>query len=289
MKVLIFGASGMLGHVMYERLSASKNLEVYGTLRSATLKSRFPSDLQSRLIDGVFIDDMDGIANLISSKRPDVVINCVGLVKQLAESNDPLLILPTNSLFPHHLSRLCKQFEARLVQISTDCVFSGERGNYCEEDVPDAVDLYGRSKWIGEVVADHAVTIRTSIIGRELSSPHSLVEWFLGQSGNVKGYTKAMFSGLPTVELSTVIRDVILTKPELYGLFHIASSPISKHDLLHLVSVVAGKTCRITEDESLVINRTLNPEKFQRYTGYSSPDWRVLVERMLNYNAFTYV
>lgn len=289
MKVLIFGASGMLGHVMYETLAASSHLEVYGTLRSATLKSRFPANLQSRLIDGVSIDDMDRIADLMSSNRPDVVINCVGLVKQLAESNDPLLILPTNSLFPHQLSRLCKQSGARLIQISTDCVFSGQRGNYCEDDVPDAIDLYGRSKWMGEVVADHAITIRTSIIGRELSSPHSLIEWFLSQSGHVKGYTKAMFSGLPTVELSTVVRDVILTRPDLHGLFHVASAPICKYDLLQLVAATVGKPCEIVPDDSLVIDRTLNASLFHERTGYTPPDWPTLVEKMLNYKAFSYV
>lgn len=289
MRILIFGASGMLGHVMFERLSVSTDLEVYGTLRSATLKSRFPSHLQSRLIEGVSVDDMDHVADLITSRNPDVVINCVGLVKQLAESNDPLLILPTNSLFPHHLSRICKQIGARLIQISTDCVFSGKRGSYREDDVPDAIDLYGCSKWIGEVVSDHALTIRTSIIGRELSNPHSLVEWFLAQSVSAKGYTKAMFSGLPTVELSTVIRDVILPRPELHGLFHIASRPISKHDLLHFISIAAGKECHLTKDESLVIDRTLNADKFQQSTGYSAPEWPALIEKMLNYKAFTYV
>jgi dTDP-4-dehydrorhamnose reductase len=188
--------------------------------------------------------------------------------------------IPINSLLPHRLARLCKSAGARLIQISTDCVFLGARGMYREADIADAQDLYGRSKLLGEVDEPHAMTLRTSLIGRELASARSLVGWFLAQEGSVKGYERAIFSGMPTVELARVMRDFIIPHPDLHGVYHIAARPISKYELLKLVAAVYGKQIRIIPDRDLVIDRSLSGERFHGATGYVAPDWPELITRM---------
>ena len=212
--------------------------------------------------------------------RPDVVINCIGLVKQIAAVNDPILALSINSILPHRLARLCDLASARLIHVSTDCVFSGGKGGYVESDPPDALDLYGRSKLLGEVAYPHAITLRTSIIGRELNGSHGLIGWFLAQQGAVSGYTRAVFSGLPTCELARVVRDFVLPQPELHGVYHVVAEPISKYALLQLVNGAYGKHLEITPDASVQIDRSLNGGRFRAATGYVAPSWPELVEQM---------
>ncbi len=278
MKVLVLGASGMLGNAMLRVLASS--MDVRATARSASAARHFSDDLAGRIISGIDVENQDVLLRLFGETRPDVVINCIGLVKQLAEANDPLSALPINALLPHRLARLCGLSGTRLVHVSTDCVFDGKKGNYRESDISDATDLYGKSKFLGEVTYPHAITLRTSIIGHELNSAHGLVGWFLSQRGPVKGYRRAIFSGLPTVELARVIRDVVLPRPELNGVYHVASSPISKFDLLTLVAKVYGKAVEIQPDDAVVIDRSLNAERFRDATGYHAPAWPDLVKAM---------
>jgi dTDP-4-dehydrorhamnose reductase len=212
-----------------------------------------------------------------------VVINCVGLVKQLAEADDPLAAIPINSLLPHRLARLCGAAGARLVHMSTDCIFSGAKGMYTEADMPDAKDLYGRSKYLGEVDYPNAITLRTSIIGHELNSGHSLVGWFLAQQGSVKGFRRAIFSGLPTVELARVIRDHVIPHPEMYGVYHVSADPINKFDLLTLISNVYGKKINIAKDEKFIIDRSLDSTRFRNATGYQPQPWPELVRWMCEF------
>ena len=283
MKVLILGSTGMLGNAMFRFLSAESGLIAYGTARNENSRRYFPHNLSSQIIVGVDVENHDSLVKLFASVLPDVVINCVGLVKQLAESNDPLLAVPINTLLPHRLAALCQIAGARLVHISTDCVFSGAKGNYLESDFPDAHDLYGRSKLLGEIDFLHAITLRTSIIGHELSGTRSLVEWFLAQQGSVEGFKRAVFSGLPTVELAGVIRDFVLPRPDLHGLYHVAAKPISKFDLLKLIARTYGKPIEIVPSDGLVVDRSLNAERFGRETGYVPPEWPVLVKRMYDF------
>ncbi|WP_193337151.1 dTDP-4-dehydrorhamnose reductase family protein [Devosia beringensis] len=280
MKVLVLGASGMLGNAMIRVLLQHPNLEVYGTLRSESARRFFGPELQSRLLTGVDVQDHDGLVRLLTQTRPNVVVNCVGLVKQLAEADDPLLALPINAMLPHRLARLCALSNARLVHVSTDCVFTGRQGLYTETDEPDAQDLYGRSKLLGEVAAPNAITLRTSIIGHELSSRHGLVEWFLAQEGSARGFTRAIFSGLPTCELARVTRDFVLTRPELSGVYHVASAPIAKYDLLKLINEQYGTSIVLEPDDKLVIDRSLVAARFNAATGYHPPDWPLLVASM---------
>jgi len=194
MKVLVLGVTGMLGSTLFRYLSAETNYQVWGTLRSPAGCKHFSSDTYSRLISHIDVLDSDNLVSVMEQVRPDVVINCVGLIKQLADAKDPLTALPLNAMFPHRLANLCALSGARLVHISTDCVFSGHKGMYAEQDVSDAKDLYGKSKFIGELHdASHAVTLRTSIIGHELQSNESLIDWFLSQKESTKGYEKRFF------------------------------------------------------------------------------------------------
>lgn len=283
MKVMILGVTGMLGNAMFRVLSEGADLAVYGTARSDSARQHFSDSLSSRINVGTDVESNDSLVRAFAAVQPDVVVNCVGLVKQLADANDPLRAVPINTLLPHRLAALCQATRSRLVHISTDCVFSGAKGNYLETDFPDAYDLYGRSKLLGEVDYPHAITLRTSIIGHELSGNRSLVNWFLAQQGPVKGFTRAIFSGLPTVELATVVRDVVLPLKELHGLYHVSAKPINKFDLLQMLAHAYRKNIEINPSEELVIDRSLNSGRFKEATGYTPPDWPTLVRRMYEF------
>lgn len=279
-RVLVLGATGMLGHAALRLFAQSEGIEAWGSARSAAAASRLDATLRERVVTGVDVENNDALVRLFAQVKPHVVLNAVGLVKQLADAEDPLQAIPINALLPHRLAGLCTLVGARLVHVSTDCVFAGTRGMYREDDTPDARDLYGRSKLLGEVDAPNAVTLRTSIIGPELSGAHGLVGWFLGQSGTTRGYTRAIFSGLPTVELARVIRDHVLPRADLHGLYHVSAAPIAKHDLLRLVAQAWNKSIEIVPDERVVIDRSLDSSRFRQATAYQPPAWPELVHAM---------
>jgi len=283
MKALVLGASGMLGNAMMRILSESSALEVFGTVRSGGVGRLFAPAIADHLIAGVDIENLDSLVRVFAQVKPDVVINCIGLVKQLADAEDPLAALPINAMLPHRLARLCELTGARLVHMSTDCVFSGKKGGYRESDPADAEDVYGRSKLLGEVAYPHTITLRTSIIGHELQGAHGLVGWFLSQEKQCKGYTKAIFSGLPTVVLAQIVRDVVISRSDLSGVYQVAAQPISKYDLLKLVAEIYDKAIDIVPSEEVVIDRSLDGSRFRDATGYVAPDWRQLVETMHAY------
>lgn len=279
-RVLVLGATGMLGNAVLRLFAQSQGYQVFGSVRSSAALRLLPSDLHPSVIAGVDVDNVDSLTRLFAVVHPHVVINCVGLVKQLAEADDPLSAIPINALLPHRLARLCEVAGARLVQMGTDCVFSGAKGMYTEADAADAKDLYGRSKYLGEVDYPHAITLRTSIIGHELDGARSLVGWFLAQEGAVKGYKRAIFSGLPTVEVARVIRDHVIPCPELHGVYHVSADPINKFELLTLVAQVYGKTIDISADTQLVIDRSLDSTRFRQATGFAPKPWPELLRTM---------
>lgn len=283
MKVLVLGASGMLGSAMLRILSAKQDWCVSGVVRTGAVAKFFPAIVAKNLITGVDIENNDLLLKLFLDHKPNVVINCIGLIKQLADAKDPLSAIPINSLFPHRLARLCELAGARLVHFSTDCVFSGRQGNYRETDISDAEDLYGKSKFLGEVSYPHAITLRTSIIGHELQGTHSLIGWFLSQKQQCKGYRKAIYSGLPTAVVAEVVRDIVIPRSDLNGLYHVASQPINKYDLLKLVAETYGKQIDIIPDDALCIDRSLNAEQFESATGYRAQAWPELVRKMRSY------
>ncbi|NQW57550.1 MAG: SDR family oxidoreductase [Polynucleobacter sp.] len=285
MNILIFGATGMLGHAVFRVLSSDKRLTVFGTIRSESSKKLFPPALADNLIPNIDIESHDCLKKAFEISRPEVVINCIGIIKQLSDAKDVLKTIPINTLLPHRLAALSKDFGSRLILVSTDCVFSGAKGNYLETDFPDCDDLYGRSKLLGEITDnDRVLTIRTSIIGHELRGGHSLVNWFLSQSGSAQGYTQAIFSGLPTNELAKIILDCIIQWPELNGLYHVSADPINKYDLLDLIAKAYKKDINISKNETVKIDRSLNHAKFSMATGYKAQNWNTLITSMKEFN-----
>ncbi len=281
MRVLILGATGMLGSAVWKVFESEAKHEVWGTMRIAADRRFFAGSDPARLVDGIDVTDPDAVAAVLSAVRPNLVVNAVGVIKQLAIASDPLIVLPINSMFPHRLSRLCHLLGARMIQLSSDCVYSGRGGNYLESDPSDAEDLYGKSKYIGEVRDQpHVITLRTSGIGRELDSKNGLLEWFLAQNGPVNGFAKAIYSGLPSLELARVIHEYVLPRPELSGLYHVSAKPISKFDLLELIANAYGKEIAIESDDSVRIDRSLNSKRFTDATGYVAAAWPELIGRM---------
>lgn len=269
MLVLILGGGGMLGHQVWAAARARLDARVAVRRRPAS-----PLFDDERVIEGFDAADFDGVRRLVEGVRPDAVINCVGVVKQLAAAHDPIASITINSLFPHVLARLAP----RVIQIGTDCVFSGARGRYTEADVPDPVDLYGRSKLLGELAAPH-LTLRTSIVGRELGTSHGLLEWFLAQrGGRVKGYTRALFSGVSTNVLARILCDVVATP--LTGLYHVAGEAISKYDLLMLLNDAFDARVTIDADDALVLDRTLDASRFAAATSIAIPPWREMAREL---------
>ncbi len=281
MKILVLGITGMLGSAIFRQLSRSGQYQVFGTMRNTTGKRHFLEFVDARLITNLDVLDPDALISAFECVRPDVVINCVGLIKQHTEVNDPLLTLPINAMLPHRLARLCGASGARLIHFGTDCVFAGNKGMYVEGDLSDAQDLYGKSKFIGEVSdASHVITLRTSIIGHELDSNLALIDWFLAQTEAVKGYSKAIFSGLTTYEMARVVDDFVIPTETLSGVYHVSVTPINKLELFRLVAKIYQHDIDIIPDEAVCVDRSLDSSRFCQATGYIPPNWPDLIEEM---------
>jgi len=280
MRVLVLGANGMLGHKLYQVLRRSH--DVWGTVRgdAHALDAYGFYDI-ARIIGGVDVEYLDSVIHALKRAKPDVVINAIGVVKQVVDGNDPDRAQAINATFPHKLAQLTQERGSRLIAISTDCVFSGRKGNYSETDVPDAEDVYGVSKRLGEPSGPNVLTIRTSIIGRELSTQHGLIEWFLAnRGGRVKGYKDMIFSGLSTAALASVIDDVITEHPDLNGLYHISSRPISKYDLLVLLDRAFATGTTIEPSNEFDIDRSLDSSRFRAATGWQPHAWEEIIAEM---------
>lgn len=280
MKVLVLGATGMLGYSLFSNLNDYDELTVFGTTRSIKGKERFFDGSEHLLFQGVDVNEWYSIQDVILNTNPDIVINCIGLIKQYEISKQHICAIEINSLLPHRLADICDQHGAKLIHFSTDCVFDGAKGGYKEEQQPNALDLYGRSKCLGEVDYGRHVTLRTSIIGHELDSSVSLVDWFLSQTEEVKGFTEAIFSGLPTCYIAKLVAETILEYSDLNGLYHLSVQPIDKYSLLSLVAEVYRKDIAISKSSDLVIDRSLDSSRFQALTGFVPPSWQELIEFM---------
>ena len=280
MKILVLGTSGMIGHAMFRILTQSKQLEVWGTVRGSADKQHFNDLMQSRIVVSGDIERRETLPRILGSIKPEVVINCVGLTKHRPTSEDPVASITMNALFPHWLSDQCVAARARLIHVSTDCVFSGSRGSYSEIDTPDASDIYGRTKQLGEVDYPQTVTLRTSTIGHELQSSYGLLNWFLSQKGSCKGFARAKFSGLSNIEFACVVRDYVITKPNLRGVYHVGGESINKYDLLCMIADIYGNKNIVMRDEDFVIDRTLDSSRFNTATGYLAPNWYEMIKHM---------
>jgi dTDP-4-dehydrorhamnose reductase len=233
------------------------------------------------VIAGIDAHNFEDLVATFAKVRPDAVINCIGIIKQLPAASDPVLSLTINSLLPHQLHRLCHANEARLIHFSTDCVFNGLKGMYTEDDPSDAQDMYGRTKFLGETSGEGALTIRTSVVGRELASANSLVEWFLAHRGEtVHGYTRAIYSGFTTQVMARIVRTVLVEHPDLAGAVQVSSDPITKYDLLGLLRDAYDLKVEIVPDESVQIDRSLDSTRFRTLAAFSPPAWRVMIDEM---------
>lgn len=278
-KVLVVGANGMLGGSLFRYLSKLPEYEVLGTVRRSEANIALNKQGFNNIVSGVDVEDFQTISSVIRDFRPSYVLNCVGVIKQLDASKAPIPSITINSLLPHQLADSCDKIDAQLVHFSTDCVFLGQGGLYTEFDRPDAVDLYGRSKLLGEVDYGPHLTLRTSIIGHELGKSLSLVDWFLSQQGSVKGYRKAIFSGMPTVFVAEFLKDHVFGK-KVSGLYHLSVDPIDKYTLLQLINDVYLRGTDITPCDDLVIDRSLNSDALRDLTGFTPPSWPNLIKKM---------
>jgi dTDP-4-dehydrorhamnose reductase len=277
MKVLVLGGDGMLGHELFLQLRDRHEARV--TLRQplAAYSGRGLFEAGNAFA-GIDVRRPGSVESVLGAFKPDAVVNAVGIVKQRPETEDALASIEVNALLPHRLALACRSAGARLIHLSTDCVFSGEKGRYREEDRPDPVDLYGRSKLLGEVAGDGALTLRTSMIGLGLQRKTSLVDWFLSQTGRVQGYRNAIFSGLTTRELSRVIGELLDKHPQASGLYHLSAEPISKLELLaRLRERLALKVELVPMDEPR-IDRSLDSTRFRRVFGYAPPSWDEMLD-----------
>jgi len=280
-RILILGANGMLGNGLMRFFCKKNDLQVIGVSRSNCNLSYENISGNNKLLIIKDISKYDCIRDIISKYRPDIVINCIGLIKQSSFESSLEDYLLINGLFPHQLEVICSIFKSRLIQFSTDCVFNGLRGGYTESDFPDAEDDYGLSKRMGEIVSSQDVlTIRTSIIGHELNTKKSLLEWFLSQEGSIPGYANVIFSGFPVNEIGRILYDFVFNNQQLFGLFHISSDPISKLDLLCLIAMEYDKRISIVPNYDIKINRSLISDNFRRRTGFTPRTWIKMIKDM---------
>ena len=285
-KVLVLGAGGMLGHVLFRWLADKPDFDVQGTcLSEAEIPKSFSEELIARIQCGVDAENVDKVAKAVVRAKPDFVINCIALIKPEQILKNPLSAININARFPHQLAEITRKIGAKLIQISSDVVFDGKKGMYKEEDKVNISDFYGMSKFLGEVKEPHCVTLRTSIIGHGSTGKAGLVEWLIASKVKVRGYTKAIYSGFPTIELARIISDYVLSNNNLSGIYHLSSNPISKYDLLKLIAQQYGKQIEIEPDNEFVLDRSLDSSAFRSLTGYCPPSWAELVNKMyLDYN-----
>lgn len=279
-KLLIIGVGGMLGNALFRYFDERTNTRTYGLLRNKKKTLNFFNKFNSeKIIEKDFLD-LNNLDQILSDLSPNIIFNCIGIVKQNPLSNDPISSIRVNSIFPHLLNKLSLKLKFRLIHFSTDCVFSGLQGNYLETDFADANDIYGRSKFLGEISNNGNITIRTSFIGKELGTNRALLNWFLSQKGKIKGYKNAIYSGLTTLEVARVLDKYVIPNPDLKGLYHLSAENIDKYSLLTLLNKVYKKDLFIEEDLNIRIDRSLNSNKFRKETGFKPLKWEKAIQEM---------
>ncbi|MBM3560612.1 MAG: SDR family oxidoreductase [Alphaproteobacteria bacterium] len=279
MRILVLGGDGMLGHQLLRTLGLAHEVKV--TLRRA-LADYVACGLfgAANAYDGIDVRAPDVLREVMAQFRPDAVVNAIGLVTHRAGDQDIVSHIEINALFPHRLWSLCREHGTRLVHVSTDAVFSGARGGYHEDDPPDPLDTYGRCKLLGEVAAPGALTLRTAIIGLGLTRGTGLIDWFLRQHYEAKGYRNAFFSGLTAKELSRVIEKLVRGYPGAGGLYHLSAARVSKFDLLSGLRDRLGLSIQIVPEDAPRIDRSLDSTPFRAAFSYSPPSWSEMLDEL---------
>jgi dTDP-4-dehydrorhamnose reductase len=285
-KILILGSTGLLGSTLLKYFSKKNNFKCYGAIRKKS------DAVKLKYIKGIKLYKVDykkkySIIKVFNQINPNIIINCIGITKQLVHKNKISEIIWVNSFLPHFLAQIVSsQKKIRLIHFSTDCVFSGTKGNYKETDLPDAQDIYGRSKLLGEISYSNTLTLRTSIIGHELQTKYSLLNWFLDQNKFVEGYKNAFFSGLTTLEIAKVLDRFIIPNNKLEGLYHFSGKKISKYNLLNLIKKIYKKDIKININRNIKINRSLNSNSLKIITGYKPKSWNKIIKEMFEFNNY---
>jgi dTDP-4-dehydrorhamnose reductase len=283
--LLVLGSEGMLGHKMFQTLSShypGTKCTIFGSLTDPFYQT-IPLFTKRNTIEKVDAMDLQALRQTLEKEKPDFIINCIGIVKQRDEGKMAIPSITINSLLPHLLAEWALGWGGRLIHFSTDCVFSGRKGHYTENDPSDAEDLYGKSKYLGEVAIDNALTLRTSIIGRELTHFKSLLEWFLAQKGKkVKGFRHVIYSGVTTNYISELVGKIIAEHPELSGLYQVTAPAITKHDLLCLLRDAYNLDIEIVPEDGEISDRSMIGKRFLKVTGYKEPTWDYLISQLTN-------
>lgn len=288
MKILILGASGMIGLAVNNQLIKNKGFKVIGTTTNSKAKKIIEN--QNNLNELILFDFLKdkNIESLLKSVKPNIIINCIGVIKQSTLITNKINTILLNSILPNKLSMLALQNNIKFIQISTDCVFSGKVGLYTESDNPDPTDTYGRTKLIGETINDNCLTLRTSLVGHELLTKNGLLEWFLSQKHECTGFKNALFSGFTTIAFAKIIETILTNKQELKGLYHVSSNIISKYDFLKKINQVYNRGIKINEDQSFKINRSLKSSALQEKIKYKVETWDYMIKEMFR-QRFLYV
>lgn len=279
MRLLILGGDGMLGHQLLKSFTPRHEVKV-------TIRQDLEAYASYQLFDkgnsyaGIDVRSIGRLTEVVADFRPDAIINAVGIVKQRPTAKESIPSIEINALLPHRLSVLCRAIGSRLIHLSTDCIFSGKKGNYRESDPSDAEDLYGKTKYLGEAHDSNCLTLRTSIIGRELSRHTSLLDWFLAQSSTIKGFKNAIYTGFTTLEMSRIIEDMLLNHPEASGVYQVSSEAINKYDLLLLFREKLGHQVEIIPDETFHCDRSLDSTRFRQEFNYIPPSWPAMIEEL---------
>ena len=282
-KIIVLGSTGLLGSTLLKYFSKQSNIKCYGIIRKNSDIDKLKNIKNIKLYK-IDYKNKNSITKVFNKIKPNLIINCIGIVKQLTHKNQLSEIIRVNSFLPHYLAELANmKNKTRFIQFSTDCVFSGTKGKYKETDFPGAQDIYGRSKLLGELTYPNTLTLRTSIIGHELQTKYSLLSWFLDQKKPIKGYKNAIFSGLTALEIAKFLEKFIIPNKKLNGMYHLSGNPISKYDLLNLIKSVYKKDIKINIDKKVKINRSLNSNLLQKQTGYKPPNWTKLIQEMFEF------
>lgn len=283
-RILIIGSNGMLGHMLFSYFASQEGFETIGIARKYI--NGFIN--KNNIINEENFTNPDIINSLIEKLKPNLVINCVGMIKQNPNITNIEESFYLNSFFPKILSQICRIKKIRFLTFSTDCVFSGKKGFYKEDDLVDIQDVYGQSKYLGEVNdCDNTITLRTSIIGKELNTKRGLLEWLISESKSSKkvyGFKNVIFSGFPTIEVARIIHRYIIPNNELKGIYHLSSDPIDKFSLLNLIKRIYSLDITILEEYDNVIDRSLDSTKFRSETGFIPHNWEHLIQSMYENN-----
>ena len=286
MKILILGSNGLLGNTITKYFLQKEDIQTYASIRDYSKLELFNNKYHKNFLIINDVLDFGETKKTLKKIKPDILINCLGITNKenLLKPSQIENCISINSLFPHMLQRICSELGTRIIHFSSDCIFSGRKGFYSENDIPDPPNIYGKSKLLGELNYENTLTIRKSVIGHELVSKKGLLEWFLAQKDFVHGYKNVIFSGLTVLELARVIDNYVLPRRDLKGILNLAGESISKFDLLKIIADIYKKSAQIIPNEKIQINRTLNGSQFNNLTGYKMKSWPSLIKSMYEFN-----